>query len=363
MNLKPFLLVLLFAAPATHAQVTITRFDILDQLTQPTTATGFETGPSAALAAIAEMDGEGRTWDFSTISFEQSFTSVSEVVAPPVLGSDDPFLAEADLILRTAVAESDSIAFSYYDTRADALAIRGFAAEGEIDGEPGVVMLKFVPANRIFTFPLTFGTTWADTYDLQLSGLPEQIQIEETVTNEVVGWGTLVTPAGSADALMLLARTLQTVRVVSTDPDTSFVVGEDSTISLSFVTRTGLTASIELDGEGNVEGGSYSVVTPATASEPDAAPDEALLTAAYPNPIRRGAGQNVSLDFATTTSGAVRVEVFDVLGRSVATVVDEVRPARPQQATWHVDGLPAGLYLVRIAADGRTATRRVTVID
>ena len=364
MNTKSLLLALLLvAAPAAHAQITITRSDLLDQLTQSSTGSTFETGPSAALAAIAATGGANRTWDFSGLSFGEGITAISDVVAPPVLGSDDPYLAEADLILRTAIAGADSVAFSFYDTDADALALRGLAAEGEIDGAPGVVLLKFVPTNRLYAFPLAFGTTWDDTYDFQLSGVPEQIRIEETVENEVVGWGTLVTPAGSADALMLSARTLQTVRVVSTDPDTSFVVGEDSSYAITYVTQTGLAASIELDGEGNVEGGSYSVLMPATASEPGAAPGAALLAAAYPNPIRRSAGQAVTLDFAPATSGAVRIEVFDVLGRTVATVLDETRPAGPQQASWQPDGLPAGLYLLRLAADGRIATTRITVVD
>jgi hypothetical protein len=359
MTLKSLLLALLLvAAPAAHAQITINRPDILGQLTQSSTATSFETGPSSALAAIAATGGANRTWDFSALSFDAGITASSEVVAPPVLGSDDPYLAEADLIVRTAIPESDSVAFSFYDADADALAIRGLAAEGEVNGEPSVVLLKFVPVNRFFVFPLAFGTSWTDTYDFQLSGVPEQIRIEEAVENEVVGWGTLVTPAGSAEALMLSARTFQTVRVVSTD--TSFVIGQDSSYAISFVTRTGLGASITLDGEGNVEGGGYSVITPTTASEPDAAPDEALLSA-YPNPLRRG--QAVTLDFAPAAPGDVRIEVFDVLGRVVATVLDEARPAGLQQASWQPDGLPAGLYLVRIVAGDRTDTRRVTVVD
>ncbi|MEP0548718.1 MAG: T9SS type A sorting domain-containing protein [Rhodothermales bacterium] len=361
MTLKPLLLFLLLAAaPAAHAQLTLTRSDILGQLSRPTTATSFETGPSSALAVIAATGGANRTWDFSGLSFDVGITAVSEVVAPPVLGSDDPHLAEADLIVRTAIPESDSVAFGFYDTTADALAIRGFAAEGEVDGEPGVVLLRFAPPNRLFAFPLAFGTAWTDTYELQFVPFVEQIRIEETVENEVVGWGTLVTPAGSAEALMLSSRTFQTVRVVSTDPDTSFVVGQDSSYSISFVTRTGLGASIDLDGEGNVESGGYVVQTPTTASEPDAAPGQALLSA-YPNPLRRG--QTVTLGFAPATAGTVRIEVFDVLGRIVATVLDETRAAGPQQAPWRPDGLPAGLYLVRIVAGDRTETRRVTIVE
>ena len=361
MNLKRILLALLLTAPAAHAQLTLTQADVFDSFTQPSSTTSFETGPSAALTALAEAEGAGQTWDFSALTYTNSYTAVTEVVEPPVLGSDDPHLGGADFIVRTSLAESDSVAYVFYDFDEAALSLRGVAAEGEVDGEPGVVLVRLLPASRLFTFPLSFETTWTDEYELQITPVIEQVRIEERETSEVVGWGTLITSAGSAEALMLRAKTVQTVRVVSTDPDTSFVVGEDSLMSITYVSRDGLAANIELDGVGNVELGGYSVQTVTTADEPTAEPAAALLAPVYPNPVRRG--QETTLAYSLSAPGPVRIEVFDVLGRVVATVVDAGQAAGPQQAQWRSDAVPAGLYFVRVVADGRTTTQRVTVVD
>lgn len=259
MTLKPLFLALLLVAPVAHAQITLTQADLVGQVTQSSTTTTFETGPSSALGALAAAEGTGQTWDFSTLTFPTTYTAVNEVVQPPVLGSDDPHLGEADFIVRTHIAEADSSAFLFYDLNETSLMLRGASAEGEVNGEPGAVLLRILPGNRVLTFPLAFESAWTDDYELQITPVIEQVRLEQREENEVVGWGTLVTPSGSAEALMLRTRTLQTFSIVSTDPDTSFVVDQDSSISITYVSRTGLGASIELDGLGNVEGGSYTI--------------------------------------------------------------------------------------------------------
>lgn len=94
----------------------------------------------------------------------------------------------------------------------------------------------------------------------------------------------------------------------------------------------------------------------ADASSPAGPPSFALGTP-FPNPAR----DLVAVDFALGASGPVRLEVFDVLGRRVATLVDGPLGAGAHDAAWATAAVPAGVYVLRLSADGQTATTRVTV--
>ncbi len=65
--------------------------------------------------------------------------------------------------------------------------------------------------------------------------------------------------------------------------------------------------------------------------------------------------------------GRARVEVFDLRGRRVALLADEVLPAGPHEVTWDGLGdaggtLPSGTYFVRLRAGGREQVRRAMLL-
>jgi hypothetical protein len=67
------------------------------------------------------------------------------------------------------------------------------------------------------------------------------------------------------------------------------------------------------------------------------------------------------LAFELGTAGLARLTVYDMLGRLVARLVDGKRPAGPTAVTLETARLPAGAYLVRLDAEGRTVTTRLVV--
>jgi hypothetical protein len=91
--------------------------------------------------------------------------------------------------------------------------------------------------------------------------------------------------------------------------------------------------------------------------EDDAQPVAFRLDAARPNPFTTAA----TLAFAVPAPGDVRLEVFDVLGRRVAVLVDERLPAGAYEAALEAAGLPSGVYVARLAAAGRTAATKLTL--
>lgn len=75
------------------------------------------------------------------------------------------------------------------------------------------------------------------------------------------------------------------------------------------------------------------------------------------NPAGRG---SVDLLFSTPTSGQVSLRIYDMSGRSVATLVDGVLPAGEHEVSWAaVDGEPAGVYLVMLRTEGCSVPARI----
>ncbi len=81
------------------------------------------------------------------------------------------------------------------------------------------------------------------------------------------------------------------------------------------------------------------------------------LTLAGPHPARSQTALALTLDRAAD----VRVEVFDVLGRPVARLAEGPLGAGTHRVAVDAGGWPAGTYLVRATADGRSATLALVV--
>jgi hypothetical protein len=58
----------------------------------------------------------------------------------------------------------------------------------------------------------------------------------------------------------------------------------------------------------------------------------------------------------------VRLSAFDLLGREVAELVNEVQSAGTYRVTFDASRLPTGTYLYRITAGEFTSVRRMTFL-
>ncbi len=85
---------------------------------------------------------------------------------------------------------------------------------------------------------------------------------------------------------------------------------------------------------------------------------EAPAIQAYPNPFR---DQSV-MRFFVTERGPVRLVVYDVTGREVAVLVDEVLEVGMHEGFFVADGLANGVYVYRLTASTRVQTGRVTLV-
>lgn len=77
----------------------------------------------------------------------------------------------------------------------------------------------------------------------------------------------------------------------------------------------------------------------------------------YPNPF----DERTWIRYETPADGHVRLEIFDLLGRRVATSVDRWQHAGLHSVTVDADGLAAGRYVYRLQAGGSPALSRTLV--
>ncbi|MEP0547325.1 MAG: T9SS type A sorting domain-containing protein [Rhodothermales bacterium] len=89
-----------------------------------------------------------------------------------------------------------------------------------------------------------------------------------------------------------------------------------------------------------------------------AAPQAFRLGSAFPNPFAATA----TVPFEVERAGSVRLSVFDVLGRRVATLVDGDVAAGPHRATLDGSRLATGVYFVVLDADGQRQATKVLLV-
>jgi len=93
-------------------------------------------------------------------------------------------------------------------------------------------------------------------------------------------------------------------------------------------------------------------------------PGTTWLAPPVPNPCRGEA----QIEFALAVTGPVRMDVIDLSGRRIATLLRETRPAGRQSVRWDRRGddgtrAAAGVYFVRLANATQKFTTRLLVVD
>jgi hypothetical protein len=78
----------------------------------------------------------------------------------------------------------------------------------------------------------------------------------------------------------------------------------------------------------------------------------------YPNPFN----PQTTLRYRIGEKGHVLLQIFDLAGREVATLVNEVREPGEYRATWDAGTRASGIYFTRLTAGKQTAARKMLLI-
>jgi hypothetical protein len=89
-----------------------------------------------------------------------------------------------------------------------------------------------------------------------------------------------------------------------------------------------------------------------------APPVNTTLHPNYPNPFN----PTTTIGFDLAAAGPVRLTVYDMLGRRVAVLVDDVRRTGQYEVVWEASSVPSGLYMIRLEHNGTAQTRAATLL-
>jgi hypothetical protein len=80
-------------------------------------------------------------------------------------------------------------------------------------------------------------------------------------------------------------------------------------------------------------------------------PQEFRLAQNYPNPFNPRTEIRFSIPSTPGTLHATSLQIYDVVGREVATLVNDIRPPGSYEVTWDASGMPSGVYFCRLSVE------------
>jgi len=79
---------------------------------------------------------------------------------------------------------------------------------------------------------------------------------------------------------------------------------------------------------------------------------------AYPNPFNA----RTTISYTLSEQAEVTLEIYDILGRRVETLVSQTQPAGLYQTTWNAGNVSSGAYFYRLSAGDYTRTEKIVLL-
>ena len=98
--------------------------------------------------------------------------------------------------------------------------------------------------------------------------------------------------------------------------------------------------------------------SPVSTEQAPRLPAKFKLDGAYPNPFN----PSTVIAYSLTERADVTLTVFDVLGRTIATLVEGPQSPGAHTARFEATGLPSGLYFYRLSAAGQNRTQSMVLL-
>ena len=78
----------------------------------------------------------------------------------------------------------------------------------------------------------------------------------------------------------------------------------------------------------------------------------------FPNPFNA----QTTIEYNIPFEADVKIEIYDILGRRIETLVNERRPTGLNRVIWNADNVASGMYFYRLQAGEYTAAKRMTIL-
>jgi len=96
----------------------------------------------------------------------------------------------------------------------------------------------------------------------------------------------------------------------------------------------------------------------ATDIEDEILPMELDMLTNYPNPFNA----RTTIRYSLAEPSDAWIEIYDILGRRIKTIVESNKPAGEHRLTWNAEDHPSGVYFYRIQAGDYTETKKMVLL-
>ncbi len=97
---------------------------------------------------------------------------------------------------------------------------------------------------------------------------------------------------------------------------------------------------------------------PKQSSPNEEIPKAFALNSAYPNPFN----SQTIIEFALPLDSYVEIEIFNLSGQKIETILNESRPAGYHEVVWNASGVTSGVYLYKLKAGDFVESKAVTLL-
>jgi hypothetical protein len=358
---KHLLLITLLASEFSNAQITLNSSDF------PSSGDMYLMSDATAFQGMDETQtGANFTWDFSQLStttigqHTDTFFDVSNMnfVYQFVFGDlnilpnrSNQATHGSDFSLGAQIAIS--AVYNFYYNNSNDYHQSGFGAE--INGIPAPT--AYSPHDVLYKFPVQFGNTDSSASGYSVS-LPSLLYygVNRNRTNEVDGWGTLITPSGTYNVLRLKSTIHEHDSVYLDTLGFGYGFNVPPQIEYKWLGQGEGEPLLQVNAAGGlVTSVVYKGINATGITAPAANSFEFIP---FPNP----ASEKLFLKYTLSLQGDVKFSLLDVTGNSVTEVI---RKSESRGDHLIVFDLPAGCasgnYFVKMTSGNQSAVKPVTI--
>jgi hypothetical protein len=269
---------------------------------------------------------------------------------------DADFAGATHCLKQPGDASDPTISYSYFKIDASGYYIMGIATDSA--GVQKKVM-SYVPPMQNMKFPLTYGTTWSSTSNLNMDlGFPGATLIMK-VDASCDAYGTLSVPTIAHKGENPVHSSTECLRIRqamrSTVSFSGFEIGSSLSHIYNFISTSetsGFIASDTNDAPTNI---GYSQA--AGGSGVPITIDDPMTIKLSANPASAG----TTLSYNLPESGDVKVSMMDNLGREVKMLHNGFAPAGSNVIPIDPSTMANGSYLIRVSSNSFTGTRKLII--
>lgn len=293
-------------------------------------------------------DGANQVWDFSTIQTTGPSAAWNGVVVTPSETYNSDLFESANVAI-----ELSSGAIRYWSNSESGIIAVGQGGYGDIleMDNPAVWM----------NYPFEYGSSISDDATGLIYGSCRDYQWSGTSETHGVGYGTLVTPAGSFDNVLKIRRVAFTSKV-----NLEKGIDRESNIVEHYWFKPGVSGPLMYMRTWNNNGcpgsnsgseASYFLPAPSQSGQSTTSINGDIALALYPNP----ASDRTQLSIRSTKSIPGQIWISDMLGQPVRKISDINMIEKSNLIPLDLNNLQPGLYVVNVRTDDQHLTEKLMI--